>query len=97
MGEAEGEDFVVVMIWKLCQRAAAWRVRVKSQPKKKADVVEHPEAFDHVGLLANEPPGQAGLLFISSSDDSHSQVFIGAAWHCPPVPSYLSLSRADPQ
>ena len=35
-------------------------------------MVEHPEAFDHVGLLVNEPPGQAGLLFISSSDDSHS-------------------------
>jgi hypothetical protein len=27
-------------------------------------VVEHPEAFDHVGLLVNEPPGTAGLLFI---------------------------------
>ncbi len=32
--------------------------------QKKADVVEHPEVFDHVGLLANEPPGLAGLLFI---------------------------------
>jgi len=32
--------------------------------KKKADVAEHPEAFDHVGLLANEPPGTAGLPFI---------------------------------
>jgi hypothetical protein len=32
--------------------------------KKKADVVEHLKAFDHVGLLANEPPGTAGLLFI---------------------------------
>ena len=31
---------------------------------KKADVMEHPEAFDHVGLPANEPPGQTGLLFI---------------------------------
>ena len=31
---------------------------------KKADVMEHPEAFDHVGLLVNEPPGQAGLPFI---------------------------------
>jgi hypothetical protein len=31
---------------------------------KKADVAEHPEVFDHVGLLINEPPGRAGLLFI---------------------------------
>jgi hypothetical protein len=31
---------------------------------KKADVVEHPEAFDHVGLLFNRPPGRAGLPFI---------------------------------
>jgi len=27
-------------------------------------VVERPEAFDHVGLLVNKPPGRAGLLFI---------------------------------
>jgi len=31
---------------------------------KKADVAEHPEAFDHVGLLFNRPPGRAELLFI---------------------------------
>jgi hypothetical protein len=31
---------------------------------KKADVAEHPKAFDHVGLLSNEPPGKAGLLLI---------------------------------
>jgi hypothetical protein len=31
---------------------------------KKADVAEHPEVFDHVGLLSNEPLGTAGLLFI---------------------------------
>ena len=35
---------------------------------KKADVVEHPKAFDHVGLLFNEPPGKSGLHFISSLD-----------------------------
>ena len=40
--------------------------------KKKADVVKHPEVFGHAGILCNEPPGQTGLLFISSSDDSHS-------------------------
>ncbi len=34
------------------------------QRNKKADVGEHPEVFGHVGLLANEPPGPAGLPFI---------------------------------
>jgi hypothetical protein len=33
-------------------------------PQKKADVVEHPEVFDHIGLLFDEPPGTAGLPFI---------------------------------
>ncbi len=32
--------------------------------KQKADVVEHPEEFDHVGLLFNKPPGKARLLFV---------------------------------
>jgi hypothetical protein len=31
--------------------------------EKKADMVEQPQASDHVGLLVNEPPGAAGLLF----------------------------------
>lgn len=31
---------------------------------KKADVAEYPEAGRHVGILSNEPPGTAGLLFI---------------------------------
>jgi len=31
---------------------------------KKADVREHPQAFEHVGLLFNKPPGFAELLFI---------------------------------
>jgi hypothetical protein len=31
---------------------------------KKADVAEHPEVFDHVGLLVNEPSSSAGLPFI---------------------------------
>jgi hypothetical protein len=31
---------------------------------KKADVAEHLEVFDHVGLLVNEPPGTARLLSI---------------------------------
>jgi hypothetical protein len=32
--------------------------------EKKADVAEPLQAFGHVGLLVNEPPGMAGLLFI---------------------------------
>jgi hypothetical protein len=48
-------------------------VFIRCQRKqKKAGVVEHPEVFHHAGLLANEPPGHAGLLFISSSDDIRS-------------------------
>jgi hypothetical protein len=31
---------------------------------KKADVAEHPEVFDHVGLLVNEPSSYAGVPFI---------------------------------
>jgi hypothetical protein len=31
---------------------------------KETDVVQHPKAFDHVGLLFNEPPGKAGLFFV---------------------------------
>jgi hypothetical protein len=32
--------------------------------QKKADVAEHPEVLDHVGLLVDEPPGPTGLPFI---------------------------------
>jgi hypothetical protein len=31
---------------------------------KKTDAAEHPEVFDHVGLLVNEPSSGAGLPFI---------------------------------
>jgi hypothetical protein len=31
---------------------------------KKADVAEHPEVFDHAGLLVDEPSSDAGMLFI---------------------------------
>ena len=34
------------------------------QERKKADVVEAPKAFYHVGLLTNEPPGTTELLSI---------------------------------
>jgi len=37
---------------------------VAAPKAKKTDVVEHPQVFDHVGLLVNEPPGSAGLPFI---------------------------------
>ncbi len=40
--------------------------------QKKTGVAEHPLVFNHAGLLANEPPGKAELLFIKSSDDTHS-------------------------
>jgi len=40
-----------------------WRIGFNSAYKK-TDVVEHPKAFDHVGLLTSEPPGMAGLLSI---------------------------------
>jgi hypothetical protein len=31
---------------------------------KETDVAEHPQAFDHVGLLFNKPPGRAELPFV---------------------------------
>jgi hypothetical protein len=31
---------------------------------KKADAAEHSKVFDHVGVLFNEPAGQAGLPFV---------------------------------
>jgi hypothetical protein len=31
--------------------------------QKKAGVAEHPEVFDHAGILVNGPPGMAGLSF----------------------------------
>jgi len=46
--------------------------------EKKADVVEHPQVFDHVGLLVDGPPGGAGLPFVQSSDDFEAKSFFGA-------------------
>jgi hypothetical protein len=31
---------------------------------EKADTIERPEPFHHIGLLVNEPLGTAGRLFI---------------------------------
>jgi hypothetical protein len=42
-----------------------WSLQLfRNSENKKADVAEDPEVFDHVGLLANEPLGTAGLLSI---------------------------------
>jgi hypothetical protein len=35
---------------------------IPATENKKADVAEHPKAFDHVGLLFDEPPRQAGAV-----------------------------------
>jgi len=35
-------------------------------------VAEHPEAFDHAGLLVDWPPGTAGLPFMTSTDSEAS-------------------------
>ena len=39
-----------------------------TQGPKKADVVEHPKAFNHVGLRFDGFPGRTGPPFIQSSD-----------------------------
>jgi hypothetical protein len=51
------------MIWFLIG-LNRWVLDQNWHKTKKADVAEHPEVFDHVGLLANEPLGTAGLLSI---------------------------------
>ena len=61
----------------LCFRKAHGRLPVaaivsRHRKRKKTDVVAHPQVFDHVGLLFNEPPGTAGLPLIQSSDDFDS-------------------------
>jgi hypothetical protein len=37
---------------------------LRNTENRKADAAEHFEVFDHVGLLVNESPGTAELLFI---------------------------------
>jgi hypothetical protein len=46
------------------QMALTLRSKTIQPRTKKADMAEHPEVLDHVGLLTNEPPGTAGLPFI---------------------------------
>jgi hypothetical protein len=44
---------------------AASSASIRPPPRaKKNGVAEHPEVFDHAGLLVNGPPGMAGLPFI---------------------------------
>ena len=68
---------------------------------KKADVLEHPEVFAHVGLLFNEPPGQAGLPFIKSSDDFESFADRSRKLHYAVQPAavllYVSRNREQSQ
>ena len=45
------------------------------QETKKADVEECPKASHRVGLLINEPPGIAELLFTKSSNDFKSRAY----------------------
>jgi len=40
------------------------RHHLYTEGKKKADVAEHPEVFDHVGLLVNELSSDTGVLFV---------------------------------
>jgi len=39
--------------------------------KKKADVVEHPQALDHVGLIVKGRPASAGFTFKRSGNVSY--------------------------
>lgn len=45
--------------------------------KKKADAVKRPKAFNHVGLLSNEPPAAADCPLFSHPNSSIQ--FIAAA------------------
>ena len=42
--------------------------------RKKTDVVEHPKALNHVGILFNGPSRTAELPFIKSSNDQRFAV-----------------------
>ena len=64
---------VAERFWSIPATSALFR-GVDPSRSKKADVAEHPEAFLHVGLLIDGPPGAAGLPFFKSSDDFASIV-----------------------
>jgi hypothetical protein len=69
-----------------CPPAAIVNDRLR-QRTTTADVVEHPQVFDHVGLLVNEPPGYSGLFFRQSID--HLNTLFernGMSFKSPPPP-----------
>ena len=45
---------------------------------KKADLAEHPQVSNHVGLLANEPPGEPGCSLFSHPTTSAQPISMGA-------------------
>ena len=52
------------------KRLASFRESEPAPSKtKKADLAEHPEVFQQVGFLVNEPTGTASLIFIYSSGE----------------------------
>ena len=54
---------MVGLVWTIAITPVACG-RPESPQTEKADVVEHPEVFHHVGLLVNEPPDTVGLPFL---------------------------------
>jgi hypothetical protein len=43
-------------------KVVPWSLQQSRDTKtKKADVLEHPKVFQHVGLLVSQPPGMTGL------------------------------------
>lgn len=56
--------FLLKWVGRLVRTVRLYAAADSRQATKKADVAEHPKVFDHVGLLTNEPPGTAGLLFV---------------------------------
>ena len=83
------------------------RRHVKNKTTQKTDVAEHPEVFDHVGLLANQPLGRAELLSSSHPTislegrdqvcrDSSSAVIVRGHWAKAIGPSALHGSLITP-
>ena len=69
MGEAVDQDLVAAMrgmdpVNLVISLSRSFWTAPHRKRNKKADVVAGPQGCDHIGLLVNGPPGQAGLLFI---------------------------------
>jgi hypothetical protein len=60
-----------------CGRPASRFGQRRSRLKKRADVVQHTQVLNHVGLLVNVPPVTAALPFIQSSDNDPG--FVGVS------------------